>query len=284
MNSLSVKGVRSRLYRNADNYLGYYEEGQPALFYDGDTLYIHILFKTEDNALHFESQLRQEAVTFNSSMKSLEISSAVSFSDYLQLGGRIYYTDYIPTESESPQDTDSLISTQFSTFDSTTDEFKFQRIEKLSIFGSKGKAESAHVMDGAHCRKFSSLNKYDKDRSNRLALSRDLHGWFDHLNTSVPLFYVKVISYSDSQVLEDRHELKLAIHALDNEAADMIFPRLKEGSCRLNEGSVQTNDPLVMYTNIYVVNPVVFQKCAEWKEKVIRKSWDVYNNMKPAVE
>lgn len=52
----------------------------------------------------------------------------------------------------------------------------------------------------------------------------------------------------------------------------------------LNKGSVQTNDPLIMNTTIYVVNPVVFQKCAEWKEKVIRKSWDFYNNMKSAVE
>lgn len=52
-NSLSVKGVRSRMYHNADRHLGYFEAGQSALFYEenSSTLIINVIFKTEENAL-----------------------------------------------------------------------------------------------------------------------------------------------------------------------------------------------------------------------------------------
>jgi hypothetical protein len=141
------------MYQNADNYLGYYESGQPAFFYgeSGTTLIINVLFKTEENALRFDSHLRNESITVKSPMNSLTIKSVVSETSTAPLGERIYYKDYIPTESESPQDTQSVITIQFSTFEETSDEFKYQRIEKLSIFGSTGKAESCHLMSSFHC-------------------------------------------------------------------------------------------------------------------------------------
>ena len=125
--SLAVKGVRSRMYQNADNYLGYYESGQPAFFYgeSGTTLSINVLFEAKENALRFDSHLRNESITV---MTSLTIKSVVSETSTAPLGERIYYKDYIPTDSESPQDTQSVITIQFSTFEETSDEFKYQRI------------------------------------------------------------------------------------------------------------------------------------------------------------
>jgi hypothetical protein len=276
--SLAVKGVRSRMYRNADNHLGYYESGKPAFFYGESrtTLSINVLFKTEENALRYDSHLRSESITINSPMNSLTINSVVSTSSTASLGERIYYNDYIPTDSESPQETQSVITIQFSTFEETSDEFKYQRIEKLSIFGSIGKAESCHLMSGFHCRKYPSYSKYDKDPNNRLAMSRDLHGWFDHLNTEVPLFYLKVVSISESVIVEGRYKVVLAVVALNQESADMIF-------WRLIEGSTQTNDPLVMNTSVHVTNPTIFQKCLEWKEKENKEKWADYYSMDSAV-
>ena len=275
---VAVKGVRSRMYRNADNHLGYYESGQPAFFYGerGTTLSINVLFETKENALRFDSHLRNESITINSPMNSLTINSGVSTTSTAPLGERIYYKDYIPTDSESPQDAQSVITIQFSTFEETSEEFKYQRIEKLSIFGSMGKAESCHLMSGSHCRKYSSYIQYDKDPNNRLAMSRDLHGWFDHLNTEIPLFYLKVVSISESVIVQGRYKVVLAVVALNQESADMIF-------CRLIEGSTQTNDPLVMNTSIHVSNPTIFQKCLEWKEKENKKKWADYYSMDSAV-
>lgn len=121
--SLQVKGVRSRMYRNADNYLGYSEAGKIAFFYEGTTLRINVLFKSEDNALRFDSHLRNESITINSPMNSLTINADVSTTSTAQLGARIYYKDYIPTDSESPQDTHSVITIQISTVEETSDEF-----------------------------------------------------------------------------------------------------------------------------------------------------------------
>jgi hypothetical protein len=172
--------------------------------------------------------------------------------------------DYIPTDSESPQDTQSAITIQFSTFEETSDLFKFQRIERLSIFGSMGKAESCHLMSGSHCRRYPSYSQYDNDPNNRLAMSRDLHGWFDHLNTEIPLFYLKVVSISESVIVVGRYRVEIAVVALNQESADMIF-------CRLIEGSTRTNNPLVMNISVHVTNPTIFQKCLEWKEKENKK-------------
>jgi hypothetical protein len=239
-NSLDVRGVRSRLYQNADKHLGYYESEQSAFFYGEceTTLIINVL-------------------------------SCVSTTSTAPLGERIYYNDYIPTESESPQDTQSVITTHFSTFEQTSDEFKYQRIEKLSIFGSTGKAESCHLMSGSHCRKYPSYSQYDKDPNNRLAMSRDLHGWFDGLNTDIPLFYLKVVSISGSVIVEGRYKVVLAVVALNQESADMIFQRLIEGTSA-------TSDPLIMNTSVYVTKPTIFQTCLEWKEKENKKKWADY--------
>jgi len=275
--SLIVKGVRSRMYRNADTYLGYYEDGKQAVFYEGNTLKINVLFESKENALRFDSHLRNESITINSPMNSLTINADVSTTSSAQLGARIYYKDYIPTDSESPQDTHSVITIRFSTIEETSDEFKYQRIEKLSIFGSLGKAESCHLMSGAHCRTYpQSYSQFDKDPNNRLAMSRDLHGWFDHLNTEIPLFYLKIVSISDSIVVQGRYKVVLAVVALNQESADMIF-------CRLIEGSTKTNESLVMNTFVHVTNPAIFQKCLEWKEKENKNKWSDYYSMDSAV-
>ena len=273
-----VKGVRSRMYHNADNHLGYYESGNQAFFYDenGRTLRINVLFKTEENALRFDSRIRNESITMNSPMNSLTIHSSVSTASTAQLGERIYSKDYIPTDSESPQDTQTEISDHFSTFEQTSEEFKYQRIEKLSIFGSIGKAESCHLISASHCRNYPSYSRFDKDPNNKLAMSRDLHGWFDHLNTDIPLFYLKVVSISDSVIIEGRYKVVIAVVALNQESANMIF-------CRLIEGSTQTNDPLVMNTSVYVTNPTIFQKCLEWKGKENRRKWEDYFSMDSAI-
>lgn len=132
-------------------------------------------------------------------------------------------------------------------------------------------------MPSSHCNTFpTSYEKYDRDPNNRLAMSRDLHGWFDAINTDVPLFYLKIVSISETIVVDERYKIILSLVAFSQEAADMIF-------CRLIEGSSQTSDSLIMNTSVYVTNPAVFQKCLEWKEKEIKKKWAEYCSMVPAV-
>lgn len=277
MNALSTKGVRCRIYRYADKYLGYHHVDNPAIYYVDNSLMIHVIFKTEEKALSFESHLLNEQVTFGSPMNNLQISAAVSsIPSSTVFGKRVYFRDYIPTESESPQDTISQITPVFSTYDKTTDEFRYQRIEKLAIFGQLGKAESCHLMSGEHCRKYDTYCKFDNDKSNRLAMSRDMHGWFDELSTIVPLFNVRLTSITETPVLDGRYEVELSIEALDAESSCMVFWRLKEGSRK-------TDNPLVMFTTVHVVKPDVFKKCLECKTKQIDKRWSEFLDMDSAI-
>lgn len=118
--------------------------------------------------------MRNETIAINSPINSLAIHAHVLECSNVDLGERIFFKDYIPTESESPQDTQSVITQQFSTIEETSPEFKYQRIEKFSIFGSLGKAESCHLMSSSHCKKYpQSYGQFDKDPNNRLAIFMD---------------------------------------------------------------------------------------------------------------
>lgn len=164
---------------------------------------------SEHQALSFESQLLSESVTVASPLNGLEITTQVSrISPAASDLKRIYFTQYRLTESESPQDKLSQISSSITSFyGNTTDEFKYQRIEAEECFGHLGKAESAHLMSREHCRQFETYRKYDSNKSNRLALSRELHGFYDELNTDVPVINMKVISISDAPVTVGRYRV-----------------------------------------------------------------------------
>ncbi|TPX43263.1 hypothetical protein SeLEV6574_g05165 [Synchytrium endobioticum] len=130
-----------------------------------------------------------------SALKGLEVITKIiphMHHDVHQLT-RVFFRDYVPTESESPQDTMTLIVS--STYiENSTEEFKYQRIEADWVFGPLGKAESCHLISREYCHRYPSYGKYDKDPSNRLALSRDLHGFYDGLNTRIPVMNITVSS------------------------------------------------------------------------------------------
>ena len=227
-------------------------------------------------AYEFQSSVMNESITLQSPLNSLKISAQLT-SGAFQRGNRIYSGDYIPDESDSPQKTQSVITPPFSTYEETSDEFKYQRIEKISAFGFNGKAESCHLMSASHCRTHPhSYGQYDNDPNNRIAMSRDLHGWFDKLNTDIPSFNLRLVSISDNPVVEGRYKIVLAVEALNQISADSIFPRLIDGSS-------QTENPLVMHTFVYVRKPSVFKLCLEWKEKQIDNAWKEYYSMESAI-
>ncbi|GLD96542.1 hypothetical protein PINS_up005225 [Pythium insidiosum] len=147
-------------------------------------------------------------------------------------------------------------STTTSIIDVMTDEFRYQRIEAEECFGSIGKAESCHLISAAHCREYEAYKMYDGDPNNRLALSRDLRGFYDGLNVAVPVMNIFFESVSPAPVIDDRYEVKLVVRALDFECGQRISSRLKEGS-------IISADGMEMRTSVFVKEPKVFRKCLE---------------------
>ncbi|KAE8879873.1 hypothetical protein PF005_g18924 [Phytophthora fragariae] len=266
-NARSTKGVCCRLYRLADLNLGYYDPSlrsngtDSAIWYEDTTLQIRILFQAEENALYFQSQLLSEPVTVGSSLNGQTIAAnVVQVSREPTPLCRIFFMHYVAQGSDSPQQTMASHSTTTSIIDLMTDEFRYQRIEAEVCFGSLGKAESCHLIAAEHCHEYPTYHEYDHDPNNRLALSQDMHGFYDGLNVDVPVMNIFFESMSSAPVIEDRYEVKLIVRALDPEYGQRIASRLKEGS-------TVSADRMEMKMSVFVKNPKVFRKCLEWKSK-----------------
>ncbi|KAI9895929.1 hypothetical protein PsorP6_018358 [Peronosclerospora sorghi] len=152
-NALHTKGVRSRLYRLAELCHGYYDPDHhmadkiQALWYEGTTLRVHVLFETKEKALDFEVAFKNEPRIAFSPLYDQVVETSVSYlfqvPNKLQ---RIDFDHYVPQETESPLATMSSISGNTSIVDTTTDEFKHQRLESEEVFGPLGMAQSCHLM------------------------------------------------------------------------------------------------------------------------------------------
>ncbi|KAH9132724.1 hypothetical protein AeRB84_020979, partial [Aphanomyces euteiches] len=204
-NASSIKGVRCRLYRLAGTFLGYYDPARTgkdsALWYEDKTLRIHILFETEENALRFDNALQEEPVTLGSPLNGQQLR-------------RIYFMHYVPQESESPQDTISSISltSSVTVVDPSTEDFCYQRIEDDRYFLPYGKAESCHLISRKesrdHKREFA---KYDRDPNNRLALSREMHGYYDGLSYEVPIVNMIPGSIEEKPSIDKRYKVEIFV-------------------------------------------------------------------------
>lgn len=276
-----MKGVRAQVYSYADKFLGYHEDERPAIYYEirGQSeekdlhLKFHIIFKSEENALHFDSEVRLSASKPGSPLNSLTIQTEVrELKGAEKIGERIYFAQYDPKENEeSPQATTAYSENYFSTVDEISDLFKFQRIESFGVFSSHGKAQSCHLISKAHCASYPSYANYENNENNRIALSLAMHGYFDGFSQigNLRLFCLTYVGASESAVIEGRYKVDLLVEAFDNESAALIFPRLTDGSSA-------TDNPLVMRTFVHVKDPAAFSKCIDWKESNTRKNWKLY--------
>ncbi|KAG2868320.1 hypothetical protein PC113_g1130 [Phytophthora cactorum] len=146
---------------------------------------LHVLIKTEDAALLFETDLRTGPQTLGSPLTNQVVETRVAAVTAVSTDlHRVFYGDYVPEDSESPQNTISSISstTSVSNLDSSTDEFRFQRIEHEKFFLP-------------------------------LALSRDMYGWFDGMSIEVPIVNMLPGSVEENQSIGNRRKVEVFVKA-----------------------------------------------------------------------
>ncbi|GMF26688.1 unnamed protein product [Phytophthora lilii] len=253
-NALNTKGIRCRLYWMATLRIGYYDpvrrtrDKNVAFCYEGKKLCFH--------------QLRR-------ALPKLMLSAELQ---------RVFYADYVPEESDSPQNTISSVSltTSVSNLDTSTDEFEYQRIEPKYYFVPHSKAESCHLVSRKQNRDHKrEYDKYDRDPNNRLALSRDMHGWYDGMSSDFPIVNMLPGSVDKNPSIGNRR--KVFVKVVDGECTDRVFSRLKEGSTK-------TDDPLVMKTFVHVEDPETFCFCMRWKYDDNDARQRSFFDMTPAVD
>lgn len=260
------------LYRLASTYLGYLDGDIQPFWYELDTLCLHVLFESKQNADYFQRRISDETLVHNSPVGHLVVSVSLSESQN-PVGKTILTSDYDPDETDSPPVNLSLVSGTTSILDSSRPLFQFQRIESDSVFGQHYKAESCHLIDRAYY--LHHPDETDDIENNRLALSSDAHNWFDGKNVDIPLFKLTVSGVSRRIVLENRFEVTLVVTAFDKDSARMLFPRLREGYRKNSETEAELA--------VYVLEPNIFKACIAWKSSRIQDEWNKYNCMEAAV-
>lgn len=180
-------------------------------------------------------------------------------------------------DNDSPAETPRDFTGEFTELYDTSDLFKYQRLEDEKWFGSRWKAQRAHLIDKPLCEKGKRFAKYQNNENNFLALSNDVHSWFDALHNvrdGIPFFNldIKTVAEVADPANDFRYRVDLLVNAYDVESGRMVFPRLKYGSTIVND--------LVAETFIYVLNPDDFRVCLQWKKQKIDRIW----NFEPAVD
>ncbi|TDH71829.1 hypothetical protein CCR75_001773 [Bremia lactucae] len=264
--ALATKGIRSKLFWMASSRTGYYDPARRigdknvAFWYEDKNLCFHVLFKVESDALKFETGLLNGPHTLGSPLTGHQIETHLAQTRAVSVDlKRIIYHDYNPNDSKSRENTISSLTTSVSILDLSTDEFRYQRIEHEKFFKPYGKAESCHLVSRKdnrdHQREY---GKYDRDVNNRLALSREMHGWFDGLSIEFPIVNMLPGTIEDHPSIGDRRKVEILVKAFDAGCKDRVFSRLKDGSA-------DTDDPLVMKTFVHVKDPDTFCLCLRWK-------------------
>ena len=264
----TIKGVRRALYTIASFSNAFYDGDHPCFWYPSSSqdLHLRVLFRSFDSALNFETQVQEARVNSSSPFAAVATDFNLTIEDVrLHLTSRIFSHHYRHDASDSPQAIMSLASSVTTILDSSRPLFKYQRLEAESHFGSHYKADSCHLISASYYRNHP--DESDDPENNRLALSCDVHHWLDGLNVDVPLFHLTVVEATSKPVLQDRFLVKLLVTAFDEDAARLLFHRLKEGSERVS--------PLEYHVPVFVLDPLKFKECIEWKRNVIENEWKI---------
>ncbi|KAL3674338.1 hypothetical protein V7S43_000294 [Phytophthora oleae] len=111
-NALNSKGIRYNLYWMATMRIGFYDPTRRSgnknvvFWYQDKKLCFHVLFKTEDAALRFETDLMTGPYTLGSPLTNHVVDTRVALTKAVSTDlQRIFHLDYVPDDSESPQST-----------------------------------------------------------------------------------------------------------------------------------------------------------------------------------
>lgn len=264
--SKQVKGIRKSLYNWAQNHIGYYHPKKKPFLYQDNNMTVDIVFETKKSALKFQNDF--ESISTHVSNSELETNSEIVLIDFFPLTERILLKDYKADETDSPPDS-FLTRSEFTEYHTTDDIVLYQSIENeiWLKFGSEG----AHLIPSHICRK-RKLFQLDKSENNRLALSRQLHGYVDGLsNGNRPVVKLNYVP-SKEEVVDGRYRVVIGVECFDEDVKALVVPMLKPG-CRA------TSNPLIMNCDVFVRDKEEFIHSLKFKSQETEKIWQELNSL-----
>lgn len=259
--SKTVKGIRKSLYKSAQTHCGFYHPTIPAFLYIDDDICVQILFESRQSALNFQTEF--EFLSTNLYYSQLLTDSDVLKVNSLTLAKRILLKDYKSDEFDSPEDT-IYSQTEYTEYQPTDDIVVYQSLEKPDFleFGSEG----AHLISHAICKKKPKYGSLDKSENNRLALSRQLHGYVDGLSNGWrPVVKLNYVS-AEQHPVDGRYRVVVGVEFLNQKVRGLVEPLLKSGSRN-------TTNPLIMECDVFVRDKLEFVDSLKHKSEETMKIW-----------
>ncbi|KAJ3115415.1 hypothetical protein HK098_006952, partial [Nowakowskiella sp. JEL0407] len=279
----SIKGIRSKVYYFAMMHLGIYNGNKAqSIFYppppeDEFALMINIIFRSEENALKFQSELISHLLNFDrdgspaiARLNGEKVEATITTIDS---SPRILATDYVPSDSDSVQESisQSIQTDDLSFIDFQSELMKFQSVEDPARFAGLG-GESCHLISRSDCH--GALKKYNNSDNNRLCLTRQFHGFFDGIgNKWHPLVRVSVLRVEKFRNMDGRYPVQLKLEFLTEAVKRELSMRLKSGCTFLEKTFLGTNPVYSYSVVVHVLEHTEFCYCVNWKYEHTTKLW-----------
>ncbi|KAJ1561478.1 hypothetical protein HK096_004578 [Nowakowskiella sp. JEL0078] len=278
-------GVRSRVFHFAMNSYGYYNVDQTnSIYYHviDEVLMLNILFETKDQALMFRNYILSYLEPYGYetspiSAKIIDWGIQHLTHKFVDAQLQILSTHYKPQDSDSIQTSPSQMNHSDTTIIGLgSDLIRFQSLEDLRWFGGLS-GESCHLIGSSFCS--GRLKKYDRSENNRLALTRDFHGFFDGLGgKSIPRLRISVYSFETTRNNEGRFPVTLKIEFKDIDIQLVLARKLKEGSVEID------GNPLLRSATVFVKDYAEFSFCINWKFEQVTEIWAAEDDMTAAID
>jgi hypothetical protein len=268
------KGIRATMYQQAELHRAFCKDHRKAIFYDGDDLKLVLLFKQENEAMNFQTLLRQWNV-----QRPLGRFPEPDVAKLEQVPLQPDIQPILLNQYEANDENDSPMTSladfqgcslsRPSSIDVETDLGKFQSVEKpewLLVGGCK-----AYRM---HLKNQGAKFKHDKalanDENNMLAGTWTFHQFFDGLNhdKKLPVLAIKPGEIKEEVEVEPGHKRRkvmLDIEFHNDVAETAVSVILKNGSKRIS--------PLHWESFVFVRDPKTFNESCQWKYDETKKLW-----------
>ena len=277
----STHGVRAGVYKLGEKCFAFKAAGQQYIWYDGDdqTLRIRLLFKKDEHAWKFQSDLLSwnQLYAFCRLEEDPDVDSDVNEITAPTQISRIFLRDYrADVYDDSPcQSLDqyhgsrSSVPSTVEGVEPQSDLALYQSIEAPSLFRAT-KPYQLHLIDNAECKKRKKHLMTSDD--NMLAGSWDMHQVFDGLNATaghmVATLVIEPVGVGDIKPDINRRRVTVRVRFLTTETEELMKPRLREGYRDIGEKCVELD--------LFVSDHATFTECLRWKAKKTMDKWEEY--------
>lgn len=277
----TFKGWRSEIYVIAATCFGYYNiDKSQSMFYDGDLLKLHILFKTTEHARNFITKLTERSFRFGVS-RNLSFERDIRAVQLPHDPEWVMATDYDTSDFDSP--VHSLCANDFSPHGSEDDASQISISNPEAFHLMIENPHAAHLvgLDVYKCHLMSKEDHPDEvnNPNNVIYLSWSMHQRLDGLKTNWPHKLPQIaIGYSRLLVGKEdvgtvgypnlKDKVEIFIEGADQRMLLSILDALKAGSELRNDK---------LYTFVHVNDYLSFSICLMTRYEETKTLWRAHN-------